>query len=335
MLDRPLPTDAPDARDASRSAAPATSWSSFPAWSRFDTVTNALTRVRGARVCIPLLAHPERYSCCIARGGAPLARARRADAGGRHDAAHAAGPGPAGARSWWPHGLADILAGDNHGDDRSIAAGGSFLEPQDGAEQAELLTGSQSRRHPATTSRCIPVPPLRIRRSWMQQHPPPSRREASDRRARSSAGLEALAALPRRRQALSAGRAGGVGRARYAAVLRQGGTLFFCGNGGSAADAQHLAAEYVVRYAVTPPCLSPRSRSPPTPRCSPPRATTSASSRSSPGRSRRSAGRATCWCCTAPAAESPNLLAAARAARDARGDHGRLPGRGRRARWRG
>jgi D-sedoheptulose 7-phosphate isomerase len=35
---------------------------------------------------------------------------------------------------------------------------------------------------------------------------------------------------------------------RYAAVLRGGGTLYFCGNGGSAADAQHLAAEYVVRY---------------------------------------------------------------------------------------
>ena len=30
-------------------------------------------------------------------------------------------------------------------------------------------------------------------------------------------------------------------------VGRQG-TLFFCGNGGSAADAQHLATEYVVRY---------------------------------------------------------------------------------------
>jgi D-sedoheptulose 7-phosphate isomerase len=31
-------------------------------------------------------------------------------------------------------------------------------------------------------------------------------------------------------------------------VVRGGGTLFFCGNGGSAADAQHLATEYVVRY---------------------------------------------------------------------------------------
>jgi D-sedoheptulose 7-phosphate isomerase len=28
----------------------------------------------------------------------------------------------------------------------------------------------------------------------------------------------------------------------------RGGTLFFCGNGGSAADAQHMATEYVVRY---------------------------------------------------------------------------------------
>lgn len=31
-------------------------------------------------------------------------------------------------------------------------------------------------------------------------------------------------------------------------ALASGGTLFFCGNGGSAADAQHLATEYVVRY---------------------------------------------------------------------------------------
>jgi D-sedoheptulose 7-phosphate isomerase len=37
---------------------------------------------------------------------------------------------------------------------------------------------------------------------------------------------------------------------RYTMVLRDGGTLFFCGNGGSAADAQHVAAEYIVRYAA-------------------------------------------------------------------------------------
>jgi len=43
--------------------------------------------------------------------------------------------------------------------------------------------------------------------------------------------------------------------ARAAAMVREtvrrGGTLFFCGNGGSAADAQHLATEYVVRYSRT------------------------------------------------------------------------------------
>src|SRR3954470_18930398 len=32
-------------------------------------------------------------------------------------------------------------------------------------------------------------------------------------------------------------------------TVSRGGTLLFCGNGGSAADAQHLATEYVVRYA--------------------------------------------------------------------------------------
>ena len=31
-------------------------------------------------------------------------------------------------------------------------------------------------------------------------------------------------------------------------TLEARGTVFFCGNGGSAADAQHLAAEYVVRF---------------------------------------------------------------------------------------
>ena len=36
--------------------------------------------------------------------------------------------------------------------------------------------------------------------------------------------------------------------ARFVATLKGGGTLFFAGNGGSAADAQHVATEYVVRY---------------------------------------------------------------------------------------
>ena len=35
---------------------------------------------------------------------------------------------------------------------------------------------------------------------------------------------------------------------KAAEVIRNGGTIFFCGNGGSAADSQHLAAELVGRY---------------------------------------------------------------------------------------
>ncbi len=67
-------------------------------------------------------------------------------------------------------------------------------------------------------------------------------------RQRVDAGLDALAQVARDSKALS-GRVADLA-VRYAQVLRDGGTLFFCGNGGSAADAQHLAAEYVVRYAA-------------------------------------------------------------------------------------
>jgi D-sedoheptulose 7-phosphate isomerase len=68
-------------------------------------------------------------------------------------------------------------------------------------------------------------------------------------RARVEAGLDGLAALARESKTLSQSVAQLA--ERYAGVLQAGGTLFFCGNGGSAADAQHLAAEYVVRYGRT------------------------------------------------------------------------------------
>jgi D-sedoheptulose 7-phosphate isomerase len=62
------------------------------------------------------------------------------------------------------------------------------------------------------------------------------------------AGLEALARSVLDSVSLSE-RVAGVAR-RYAETLRAGGTIFFCGNGGSAADAQHVATEYVVRYSA-------------------------------------------------------------------------------------
>jgi D-sedoheptulose 7-phosphate isomerase len=42
----------------------------------------------------------------------------------------------------------------------------------------------------------------------------------------------------------------------YASALANGHTLLFCGNGGSYADAQHLAAEYVVRFKHDRPALA-------------------------------------------------------------------------------
>ncbi|MGH7665071.1 MAG: D-sedoheptulose-7-phosphate isomerase [Gemmatimonadaceae bacterium] len=81
----------------------------------------------------------------------------------------------------------------------------------------------------------------------------------NDRRKKPTAGTGAAAGSPLtaalRELAASATRAAdelGPAIERAAQMVRdavqRGGTLFFCGNGGSAADAQHMATEYVVRY---------------------------------------------------------------------------------------
>jgi D-sedoheptulose 7-phosphate isomerase len=61
------------------------------------------------------------------------------------------------------------------------------------------------------------------------------------------AQLAALAALATR---VATEHGADIGRLaeRYVTALKGGGTLWFAGNGGSAADAQHIATEYVVRY---------------------------------------------------------------------------------------
>jgi len=69
---------------------------------------------------------------------------------------------------------------------------------------------------------------------------------ASVERVRSQ--LEESARLTARVSEEMAGDIEAVAR-RVLECVRSGGKLLFCGNGGSAADAQHLAAEYVVRFA--------------------------------------------------------------------------------------
>jgi D-sedoheptulose 7-phosphate isomerase len=64
--------------------------------------------------------------------------------------------------------------------------------------------------------------------------------------SRIATGLRSLAALAE--QVASKPAALDAIVAAMRTCLATGGTLFFAGNGGSAADAQHVAAEYVVRY---------------------------------------------------------------------------------------
>ena len=69
----------------------------------------------------------------------------------------------------------------------------------------------------------------------------------TDARQHISAGLRDLAALATR---VSEQLGPDIDRAltMIQETVARRGTLFFCGNGGSAADAQHMATEYVVRY---------------------------------------------------------------------------------------
>jgi D-sedoheptulose 7-phosphate isomerase len=43
---------------------------------------------------------------------------------------------------------------------------------------------------------------------------------------------------------------------QFVACMQAGGKVLWCGNGGSAADAQHLAAEFVIRFTVNRPALA-------------------------------------------------------------------------------
>jgi protein-tyrosine phosphatase len=165
MLDRPLPVSGQELR---RCTIGGTRWLlvEFPRMVAYDTVTIALGRVVEAGL-LPLLAHPERYSCC-----SPEAVSRWREVGARMqvDATTLLSTQSRGqrARALVAAGLADILAADNHGDDRTILTGRKFLEAQDGGRQAELLTVKNPRAilddKPLTD-----VQPLEIRRSWMQR----------------------------------------------------------------------------------------------------------------------------------------------------------------------
>jgi protein-tyrosine phosphatase len=132
----------------------------------YDTVTTALSQVLELGL-VPILAHPERYSCCsldAVRHWRSLGAKTQVDSTTLLTS-QARGQR---ARLLVSEGLADILAGDNHGDDRTVATGARFLRAQEGYDQVDLLV----RRNPAAIladGELSPVPPLRIRQSWMSR----------------------------------------------------------------------------------------------------------------------------------------------------------------------
>lgn len=124
------------------------------------SITNALRQVIQLGL-VPLLAHPERYQACSPQAvrqwkadGALMQVDATTLLSGR-------GRGQR-ARTLLAHGLADILAADNHGDKRLLKTAFDYLAEHGGVAQAELLTT----RNPAAilaNGELEPVPPLEIK----------------------------------------------------------------------------------------------------------------------------------------------------------------------------
>ena len=99
--------------------------------------------------------------------------------------------------------------------------------------------------------------------------------------------------------------------------LRRGGKLMFCGNGGSAADSQHLATELLIRLRGSVERASwPALALTLDPAALTAAATTTAMNSCSSGRCAGWAARATCCSASRPPAARANVVRALRAARE-------------------
>ncbi len=108
-----------------------------------EIVTRALADITGHGL-IPILAHPERYSSCsvtAVRSWRELGTIMQVDA------TTLTNEGTRGerARDLVRAGLADILAGDNHGDERCVATALDWLTEQDGGDQAVMMLDTNPR----------------------------------------------------------------------------------------------------------------------------------------------------------------------------------------------
>jgi protein-tyrosine phosphatase len=136
MLDRPLDSRVADDRrlTINRSRYVLVE---FPRVVLSQTIEHALSLVVTIGL-VPLLAHPERYRCCRVEN---VRRWKALGALMQVDGPTLLSPRSRGdrARELLEHGLADIAAGDNHGDERSLRTVYDALVAQEGLLQAELL----------------------------------------------------------------------------------------------------------------------------------------------------------------------------------------------------
>jgi protein-tyrosine phosphatase len=165
MLDRPLPDVVADRRDLTLNR---TRYIlvEFPRLVTNQTVTQAVSLVRELGL-IPLIAHPERYACC---SPATVRKWRKGGAVTQVDATTLFLPRTRGerARALVAEGLADILAADNHGDERSVATAFEALREQSGLVQGELLI-TRNPRAILNDRELEPVPPLAVRVSLIER----------------------------------------------------------------------------------------------------------------------------------------------------------------------
>ena len=165
MLDRPLADSVGRRRDVTL-AGSRFLLVEFSRLVPFETMIRALHQVVEVGL-VPVLAHPERYSAC-----SPAAVRRWREVGARMqiDAGTLATHSSRGdrARQLVAEGLADIIAGDNHGDGRSVLAGVAMLEEHGGEVQAELL-GTTNPAAILEDGELQPVPPLPLKRSWLRR----------------------------------------------------------------------------------------------------------------------------------------------------------------------
>jgi protein-tyrosine phosphatase len=165
MLDRPLPARVAEMRQVTL-AGTRYVLVEFPRLVTFQAAAAALAHVVELGL-IPVLAHPERYACCTPEA---VRRWRAIGAVSQVDGPTLSATRGRGvrARALLAEGLADILAGDNHGDERSLATPRELLHRHGGDLQARLLLEV----NPAAIlagGTLQPVPPLTIKSSLVSR----------------------------------------------------------------------------------------------------------------------------------------------------------------------